>query len=141
MAAEGAGQHLIPATGRFDPSGNPILADVGSLLTREIKTYFKQRQLDITLKVIDPSYIIRAVPANTADAVYCGFLGRLAVHAGMAGKTDVMIGCVNDRYVHVPLPLVIQERKRIDIASDYWQAVLDSTGQPRFAEAGLDSIA
>ena len=73
------------------------------------------------------------MPANTADAVYCGFLGRLAVHAGMAGKTGLMIGSVNDRYVHVPLQLVTRERKRIDIHSDYWQAVLDSTGQPRFA--------
>jgi 6-phosphofructokinase 1 len=134
VAAEGAGQHLIQGTGRFDPSGNPVLADVGGLLARAIKAHFRQHALDITLKVIDPSYIVRAVPANTADAVYCGFLGRLAVHAGMAGKTGLMIGTVNDRYVHVPLPLVTQERKCIDTASDYWQAVLDSTGQPRFAE-------
>jgi 6-phosphofructokinase 1 len=135
VVAEGAGQHLTLGSGRFDPSGNPVLVDVGGLLARAIKAHFKETPLDITLKVIDPSYIVRAVPANTADAVYCGFLGRLAVHAGMAGKTGLMIGCVNDRYVHVPLPLVIRERKCIDISSDYWQAVLDSTGQPRFAEA------
>lgn len=135
VAAEGAGQHLVPPTGRFDPSGNPVLPDIGGLLAREIKTHFKPTGLPITLKVIDPSYIVRAVPANTADAVYCGFLGRLAVHAGMAGFTGLMIGHVNDRYVHVPLGLVTRERKHIDITSDYWQAVLDSTGQPRFAEA------
>ena len=35
---------------------------------------------------------------------------------------------------HVPLPLVTRERRHIDTCSDYWQAVLDSTGQPRFAE-------
>ena len=137
VAAEGAGQHLTPGTGRFDPSGNPLLADVGALLAGEIKAYCKEKGLPINLKVIDPSYIVRAVPANTADSVYCGFLGRLAVHAGLAGKTGLMIGCVNDRFVHVPLPLVIGDRKHIDIASDYWQAVLDSTGQPRFAEAPL----
>ncbi len=132
VAAEGAGQHLIPATGRFDPSGNPVLGDFCALLTAEIKRHFKARSLPITLKVIDPSYIVRAGMANTADAVYCGFLGRLAVHAGMAGKTGIVIGSVNDRYVHVPLPLVTRERKHIDTDSDYWQAVLDSTGQPRF---------
>lgn len=135
VAAEGAGQHLVPATGRADPSGNPVLGDFCGLLTSEIKKHFKEKSLPITQKSIDPSYIIRSVPANTSDAVYCGFLGRLAVHAGMAGKTGLMIGSVNDRYVHVPLPLVTRERKRIDIASDYWQAVLDSTGQPRFAAA------
>jgi 6-phosphofructokinase 1 len=134
VVAEGAGQHLVPETGRFDPSGNPILGDFCGLLASEIKRQFKARALPITLKVIDPSYIVRSVPANTADAVYCGFLGRLAVHAGMAGKTGLMIGSVNDRYVHVPLPLTTRERKCIDIHSDYWQAVLDSTGQPPFAE-------
>ncbi len=134
VAAEGAGQHLVPPTGRTDPSGNPVLGDFCGLLAAEIKRYFKDRALPVTLKVIDPSYIVRSVPANAADAVYCGFLGRLAVHAGMAGKTGIMIGTVNDRYVHVPLPLTIRERKRIDIRSDYWQAVLDSTGQPRFTE-------
>ncbi len=134
VAAEGAGQHLVPETGRFDPSGNPVLGDFCGLLAREIKRHFKEAGLPITLKIIDPSYIVRSVPANTADAVYCGFLGRLAVHAGLAGKTGLMIGSVNDRFVHVPLPLVTRERKRIDIQSDYWQAVLDSTGQPRFPE-------
>jgi 6-phosphofructokinase 1 len=133
VAAEGAGQHLVGDTGRFDPSGNPILGDFCGLLASEIKRHFKEKALPITMKAIDPSYIIRSVPANTADAVYCGFLGRLAVHAGMAGKTGLMIGRVNDHYVHVPLPLVTRERKHIDIDSDYWQAVLDSTGQPRFA--------
>ena len=133
VAAEGAGQHLVDETGRTDPSGNPILGDFCGLLSAEIKRHFKEKALPITMKAIDPSYIIRSVPANTADAVYCGFLGRLAVHAGMAGKTGLMIGSVNDHYVHVPLPLVTRERKRIDIHSDYWQAVLDSTGQPRFA--------
>lgn len=137
VVAEGAGQHLTPGTGRFDPSGNPVLADIGALLTGEIKSRFKKLGMPINLKVIDPSYIVRAVPANTADSVYCGFLGRLAVHAGLAGKTGLMIGYVNDHFVHVPLPLVVRERKRIDIASDYWQAVLDSTGQPRFPEAPL----
>lgn len=132
VAAEGAGQHLVAETGRTDPSGNPVLGDFCGLLASEIKKHFKGK-LPITLKAIDPSYIIRSVPANTSDAVYCGFLGRLAVHAGMAGKTGLMVGSVNDRYVHVPLPLVTRERKRIDIASDYWQAVRDSTGQPRFA--------
>jgi len=133
VVAEGAGQHLVPDTGRTDPSGNPVLGDFCGLLSSEVKRHFKERGLPITLKTIDPSYIVRAVPANTADAVYCGFLGRLAVHAGLAGKTGLMIGSVNDRYVHVPLALVTRERKHIDIAFDYWQAVLDSTGQPRFA--------
>jgi len=131
VAAEGAGQHLLPPTDEVDASGNPVLGDICGLLMREIKSYCQG--LPITLKYIDPSYIIRSVPANVADAVYCGFLGQHAVHAGMAGKTGLLVSSMHDRYVHVPLALASADRRRIDTASEFWQAVLDSTGQPRLA--------
>lgn len=133
VVAEGAGQHLLPGTRGTDASGNPILGDICGLLLAQIKDYFKKTSLPITLKYIDPSYIIRAVPANAADAISCGFLGQHAVHAGMAGKTGLMISNFHDRYVHVPLPLVIKARKRIDLHSHYWCAVHDATGQPPMA--------
>lgn len=135
VAAEGAGQHLLPPTGEVDASGNPVLGDICGLLSREIKAYCQGRGLPITLKYIDPSYIIRSVPANVADAVYCGFLGQHAVHAGMAGKTGMLVSSMHDRYVHVPLALVSADRRRIDTDSEFWQAALDSTGQPRLALA------
>ncbi len=130
VTAEGAGQHLLKSTGKTDPSGNPVLGDIASLLIGSIKDHFKKVGMDITLKYIDPSYIIRSVPANTNDRIYCGFLGQNAVHAGMAGKTAMMVSRWNSQYVNVPLRIIIHGgRKRIDICSNYWRSVLESTGQ------------
>ncbi len=129
VAAEGAGQHLLAASGKKDASGNPVLGDVAGLLSREIQAYFKSKDLPLTLKYIDPSYIIRSVPANANDRVYCGFLGQHAVHAAMAGKTGMVVSKLFGRYVHLPFDLVTRKRKKLNIVSDYWRAVLESTGQ------------
>ena len=129
VVAEGAGQHLLEQSGHTDASGNLVLGDISSLLTREIASYFKERGLPHTIKYIDPSYIIRSVPANSNDRVYCGFLGQFAVHAAMAGKTGMVVSKVYGRFVHLPLELVTRKRKKLDMTSDYWRAVLESTGQ------------
>ncbi|WP_084448485.1 ATP-dependent 6-phosphofructokinase [Desulfovibrio inopinatus] len=129
VVAEGAGQHLLPENGGVDASGNPILGDICGLLVNRIKAHFKQRQRPLTLKFIDPSYIIRSIPANTEDSVYCGSLAQNAVHAGMAGKTGLMVSRWHDRNVHVPLHLVTKARKTIDPGSLYWQRALSTTGQ------------
>lgn len=129
VCAEGAGQEQCEYTGEKDPSGNPVLCDICTLIIRRIKDYFKDTGKDITLKFIDPSYIIRSVPANANDCVYCGFLGQHAVHAAMAGKTGMVVSRLQARYVHLPLDLVITKSKKLNIRSDYWRAVLESTGQ------------
>jgi 6-phosphofructokinase 1 len=61
--------------------------------------------------------------------IYCGFLGQHAVHAAMAGKTNMVVAKIMDRYVHVPLDLIIRKRRKLNIRSDFWRAVLESTGQ------------
>jgi 6-phosphofructokinase 1 len=129
VVAEGAGQHLLEQCGQTDASGNPVLGDVATLLCNEVGGYLKERGMRHTLKYIDPSYIIRSVPANSNDRVYCGFLGQFAVHAAMAGKTGMVVSKVYGRYVHLPLSLVTRRRKKLDLNSDYWRAVLESTGQ------------
>jgi len=129
VVAEGAGQHLCEASGRQDVSGNPVLCDICALLIGRMKEHFKARNMEATIKFIDPSYIIRSVPANANDRVYCGFLGQNAVHAAMAGKTGMVVSRLQSRFVHVPLELVTMKRKKLNTESDYWRAVLESTGQ------------
>ena len=129
VVAEGAGQHLLPDTGARDASGNPVLGDVCQYLSGTIDRYFKERDMPLTLKFIDPSYIIRSVPANANDRVYCGFLGQNAVHAAMAGKTGMVVSKLYGHYVHLPLDLVTLRRKKLNVTSDYWRSVLESTGQ------------
>ena len=129
VVAEGAGQHLMPKTGQTDSSGNIVLQDIGLYLQKEIKKYFKEKNIPIGIKYIDPSYIVRAVPANADDRVYCGFLGRHAVHAAMSGKTHMVVAKLRGRYVHLPFDLVTKKRRKLDITSHYWYSVLAATGQ------------
>ena len=132
IAAEGAGQHLLQRNGARDASGNPVLSDVGSLLRNAISEYLRDK-MPFSLKYIDPSYIIRSVPANANDRVYCGFLGQHAVHAAMAGRTEMVVAKIMDHYVHIPLELVTKKRRKLDIRSGLWRAVLESTGQGELA--------
>ncbi len=129
VVAEGAGQHLLDRMTERDASGNLKLGDICGLLRREMGAYLTERGLEPTIKFIDPSYIVRSVPANANDRVYCGFLGQHAVHAAMAGKTGMVVARVQDRYVHLPFHLVTSARKKLNIGSGYWRAVLESTGQ------------
>lgn len=133
VAAEGAGQHLAEARGETDASGNVALSDVADVLRREISNYLAAEGISFSMKYIDPSYIIRSVPANANDKVYCGFLGQNAVHAAMAGKTGMVVAKLMERYVHLPLDLVTRKRRHLNVHSAYWQSVLESTGQPELA--------
>ena len=130
LIAEGAGQKFFhEAEKQYDPSGNLKLHDIGLYLKDRITNYFKQQNMEISLKYIDPSYMVRSLPANANDHVYCTFLGRDAVHAGMAGKTDMIVGHWNDHFVHVPVPLTAGKRKQVDPGGKLWQTVLEATGQ------------
>lgn len=129
VCAEGAGQDLLVKETKRDASGNPKLGDICSLLIDRIKQHFEDNNLECNMKFIDPSYIIRSVPANAGDRVYCGFLGQQAVHAAMSGKTGLVVTHLKSSMVHLPLELVTSKRRKINVHSDYWFTVLESTGQ------------
>jgi len=128
--AEGAGQDLLDVPEATDASGNKKLGDIGPFLREKIEAYFRQRKTEFTLKYIDPSYLIRSVPAFTNDRIYCMRLGQAAVHAAMAGKTGIVVARWHGAYVHVPIPVVTSARRTVDPTKDIWLAVLESTGQP-----------
>ncbi|MGH9787610.1 MAG: ATP-dependent 6-phosphofructokinase, partial [Candidatus Acidiferrales bacterium] len=131
VVAEGAGQHLMKGTAERDASGNPRYADVGLFLRDKIKEHFKQIGMEINLKYIDPSYAIRSLPANARDAAFCLLLGHSAVHAGMAGRTDMVVGYWKNEFTHVPIPLAVSARKHVDINGFWWNSVLAAIGQPK----------
>jgi 6-phosphofructokinase 1 len=130
VAAEGAGQKFFDdqKTER-DASGNIKLKDIGLYLKEAIVSYFNAQNTDITIKYIDPSYMIRSLPANANDRVFCNFLGRNAVHAGLAGKTNLLIGHWNNFFVHVPMQTVAGKRKQINPQGTLWRSALEATGQ------------
>ena len=101
------------------------------IMVRFLNDYFREKNVDTSLKYIDPSYMIRSLPANANDHVFCSFLGRDAVHAGMAGKTDVLIGYWNYTYVHLPMGLSAGKRKQVEPHGKLWNSVMEATGQGR----------
>ena len=130
LVAEGAGQrHLVKSDG-IDMSGNKKLGDIGIFLKNEINSFFKKEEIEVNIKYIDPSYIIRSAPANPNDSIYCSRLGAHAVHAAMAGKTKILIGLINDTFVHLPIKVAVTSRKYIDQESSLWRDVLENTRQP-----------
>ena len=129
VVAEGAGQALFEASKAVDKSGNKILNDIGLLLKEEIKAHFKKENMEVNIKYFDPSYSIRSRRADANDSMYCLQLGNDAVHAAMAGKTNMIVGLHHDRLVHLPIPM-IGGRKMIDPHSWFWQAVIQATHQP-----------
>lgn len=46
--------------------------------------------------------MIRAIPSNAADNVYCTLLAQSAVHGAMAGYTGFVSGLVNGRQTYIP---------------------------------------
>jgi len=129
VVAEGAGQDLFNTAAAKDASGNVLKHDIGHFLVDKIAEHFKKIGKVINIKYIDPSYIIRSIPANSSDAIFCFQLAENAVHAAMAGKTDVVIGSINGAFVLVPLVYVVSERKKIDTEGALWHAVTGSTRQ------------
>jgi len=131
VVAEGAGQELMTQSIETDASGNTRLCDVGVFLKNAINRHFKKLGITANLKYIDPSYTIRSVPATPHDASFCLLLGHNAVHAGMSGRTNMIVGYWKGEFTYVPISLAVSKRKRIDPEGSFWSTVLASTGQPR----------
>ena len=136
VTAEGAGQHLFErGDASTDASGNRRYRDVGVFLRDRIREYLQEREIPATVKYFDPSYSIRSVAPNASDRFLTDRLARNAVHAAMAGKTDVLVGSWNQATILVPIATAVAERKRMDPDGDLWNAVLATTGQPHWSAA------
>jgi 6-phosphofructokinase 1 len=129
VVAEGAGQELLAEATEWDASGNRRHGDIGAFLRDKLPEAFRAQGISVSLKDIDPSYMIRSLPANARDANFCLRLGHAAVHAGMAGKTDTVIGSWRRRLTYVPIPMAVSSRKTVDTDGYLWQTVLSVTGQ------------
>jgi 6-phosphofructokinase 1 len=131
VVAEGAGQDLLENKGgERDASGNAKLRDIGLFLREKIESYFRAEKIPMVMRYLEPSYIIRSVPADAEDAILCDQYARHAVHAAMAGKTGLVIGLLHDQFIHVPIEMLAKQEKRVDPNGSIWHAVLATTGQP-----------
>ncbi|KAJ0100537.1 hypothetical protein Patl1_19801 [Pistacia atlantica] len=137
VVAEGAGQDYVsqstPAVDEKDASGNRLLLDIGHWLTQKIKDHFTNIQkMTINMKYIDPTYMIRAIPSNASDNIYCTLLAQSAVHGAMAGFTGFTVGPVNNRHAYIPISHVTETQKTVKLTDRMWARLLASTNQPIF---------
>ena len=70
------------------------------------------------------------MPATAHDSAFCLLLGQTAVHAGLSGRTNMVVSFWNHQFTHVPMSLAVSERKKIYPEGALWNSVLTSTGQP-----------
>ncbi len=85
-----------------------------------------------------PRHVIRSVPPNSHDQVYCRRLADMAVDNCLAGYTNFMISSWLTEYVLVPLKFSAKGAltkggyKTFPTGGIFWRTVLSSTGQPSF---------
>ena len=133
VVAEGSGQEYCAVEGS-DQSGNKKLGDIGVYLRDRIVGHFRTIEKPVSMKYIDPSYMIRGVRAAPVDSVLCFRLAANAVHAAMSGRTEIIIGKWHGRFCHIPIKLAVSERQCVDPHGEMWSAVIDATGQPRWVQ-------
>ncbi len=122
---------MLQANQACDASGNLKLADIGLFLKDQINQHFQAAGFEVNIKYIDPSYTIRSMRTNAHDAAFCLMLGHHAVHAGMSGRTAMLVGDWRGEFTHVPLAAAVSQRKQIHPDGRLWNSVLAATGQPR----------
>jgi 6-phosphofructokinase 1 len=167
VVGEGAGEELLGRSAVVDAGGNRKCPPVGPWLKDAITERVKaaglgdqgrrlraHRQLTSgAVRYIDPSYMVRSVPANSADSLLCLILSQAAVHAAMAGSvphslravrcwltrpapppnrfTAVCVGMVNARTVLLPIEMVVAKSPRsVDPCGRMYERVVSMTGQP-----------
>jgi 6-phosphofructokinase 1 len=140
VVAEGCGDTLLKGDGATDAGGNKILADVGPWLKDAITSRCKKEKVPVTIKYIDPTYMIRSVEANAFDNMYCSVLAQEAVHGAMAGYTCFTVGKIDEVYCMIPIHAICGKgQKKMEVNSRIYDRLIMTTQQPNFGvtDAGL----
>ena len=110
----------------------PKLPPIGAWIKKRLQTYLKEQNVEATVKYIDPSYMIRSVPANAADNMYCLLLGQNAVHGAMAGYSGFSVALVNNKVVFIPIENLVKNSPRaVNPVGRTMERILSITHQPR----------
>jgi 6-phosphofructokinase 1 len=134
VVAEGAGEDLLTqevldrgGSLEFDAGGNRKLQPIGPWLVNKIKAGIPSVQI----KYIDPSYMVRSVPASPADSILCTLLAQSAVHGAMAGFSGFSTGLVNNRLVYIPIQAIVENSpRRMNPRGRTYERILAITHQP-----------
>ena len=119
------------ASAGVDAGGNKKLPEFGPFFKDTLNSHFKGKGIEVNVKYIDPSYMVRSVPANASDSLFCMLLAQNAVHGAMAGYTCFTTGLCCNRTVYLPIPALVENSPRkMDKAGRTWERIISVTGQP-----------
>eukprot|EP00913_Durusdinium_trenchii_P024362 g22871.t1 len=96
-----------------------------------------EKNKPLTIKYIDPTYMVRSVKANAYDSAYASALAEHAVHAAMAGLTCVSVVKLYSKTVYIPIHACITHPKRVNPLGRWFGRMAFTTGQPRFEPDGF----
>ncbi|CAI5498262.1 unnamed protein product [Closterium sp. Naga37s-1] len=118
----------------FPPFGFVCLVGCmgGWIAPHHMQAHFAKSRIELNLKYIDPTYMIRAVPANASDNIYCTLLAHSAIHGSMAGFTGFTVGPINGRHAYIPIKCVSEKSNTVSLTDRMWARLLSSTSQPTF---------
>ncbi|CAK7335887.1 unnamed protein product [Dovyalis caffra] len=118
---------------RIKENGHMVIVIAEGAGQEYVKDHFsKVKKMEINMKYIDPTYMIRAVPSNASDNIYCTLLAQSAVHGAMAGYTGFTVGPVNSRHAYIPIARVTEAQNTVKLTDRTWARLLASTNQPSF---------
>ena len=113
-------------------NGKPV-EDIGIVIKKEIIKKSEELGIEVNLKYMDPTYVVRAVPANEYDCNLCAKLAESAVHCAFAGFTNFSVGMINNKPCMIPLEKMCgKSERKVEFNSDDYLMLLASTGQPSF---------
>ena len=113
-------------------NGKPV-EDIGIVIKKEIIKKSEELGIEVNLKYMDPTYVVRAVPANEYDCNLCAKLAESAVHCAFAGYTNFSVGIINNKPCMIPSELMCgKNQRKIMYNSEDYLMLLASTGQPSF---------
>ena len=117
----------------YKPANGRPIDDIGLLIKKEILKKSEELGIEVNLKYMDPTYVVRAVPANEYDCNLCAKLAESAVHCAFAGYTNFSVGIINNKPCMIPSELMCgKNQRKIMYNSEDYLMLLASTGQPSF---------
>jgi 6-phosphofructokinase 1 len=119
-------------TGEEDAYGHRKLGGIGYIVAQEIK---KRSGINIMYEQL--AYIMRSGAPDSLDRMVAVSFGSLALDQVAMGHTGRMVSLQQGIYTTVPLDLVVQGKKRVDVTAlydtqGYRPRVRDMLGKPMF---------
>ena len=85
--------------------------------------------MQINLKYIDTTYMIRGIASNTEDTIMCAKLAFNAVHGAMAGYTGFSVGIIRNTAAWIPVNTLIEAgTNRISVNHRSWEELMELNG-------------